>query len=78
MGGGATHDFGGDVRPYLVEAVVRTGVDAVHASAKRVVADATGVVPGTESSGGTGRETTDGAEVRRILAALRGPGVLPQ
>jgi hypothetical protein len=50
----------------------------VHASAKRVVADATGVVLGTASSGGTGRETTDGAEVRRILAALRGPGVLPQ
>lgn len=69
---------GGGVRPDLIEAIVGTGADAVHASAKRVVADATGVVLGTASSGATGRETTDEAEVRRILAVLRRPAVRPR
>ena len=64
---------GGGVRPDLIEAIVGTGVDAVHASAKRVVADASGVVLGTASSGATGRETTDEAEVHRFLAALGRP-----
>ena len=63
---------GGGIRPDLVEAIVGTGVDAVHASAKRIVADASGVELGTASPGGTGWETTDEAEAGRILTALRG------
>ena len=62
---------GGGLRPDLVDKVVRTGVDAVHASAKRVVPDPVGVSLGTASPAGGGRETTDEHEAARLMAALR-------
>ncbi|WP_250005236.1 copper homeostasis protein CutC [Actinoplanes sp. M2I2] len=61
---------GGGVRPGVVGKIVETGVPAVHASAKHVVHDAAGVSLGTAD--GAGRETTDEAEARRIIEALRG------
>jgi copper homeostasis protein len=66
---------GGGVRPELIDAIVRTGVPAVHASAKGVVADPAGVTLGAAAPAGeTGRETTDENEVRRFLAALNEAG----
>jgi copper homeostasis protein len=63
---------GGGVRPELVGPLVRAGVDAVHASAKRVVADTAGVRLGSAAPvGESGRETTDEDEAVRILDALR-------
>ncbi|MCA2218116.1 copper homeostasis protein CutC [Jidongwangia harbinensis] len=63
---------GGGVRPDLVGDLVRTGVAAIHASAKRTVPDPVAVELGTAAGAGvTGRETTDEAEAERILAALR-------
>ncbi|MFG1606738.1 copper homeostasis protein CutC [Actinoplanes sp. NPDC049265] len=62
---------GGGVTPALVEALIEAGVDAVHASAKRTVADATGLPLGSAADGRATRETTDEAEVTRILTALR-------
>ncbi|WP_433832891.1 copper homeostasis protein CutC [Actinoplanes sp. CA-015351] len=63
---------GGGVRPEVVAGLMRTGVPAVHASAKRTVADTVGVGLGTAApAGGSGRETTDEAQVAAILAALR-------
>lgn len=61
---------GGGVRPAMIEALVATGVDAIHASAKRAVADATGLSLGSAASGVATRETTDEDEVARLLAAL--------
>ena len=63
---------GGGVRPGVVGAIVRTGVPAVHASAKRVVPDPVGFALGTAAAGDAGRETTDEAEAAGIVAALRG------
>ncbi|MFI5896507.1 copper homeostasis protein CutC [Actinoplanes sp. NPDC051513] len=56
---------GGGVRPHLVEKIVRTGVDAIHASAKHAVPDPGGL------DGERTRETTDEPEATRIIAALR-------
>lgn len=58
---------GGGVRPEVVAAIVRTGVPAVHASAKRTLPGSGGVSLGTADAG---RETTDEAEVARIIAEL--------
>jgi copper homeostasis protein len=64
---------GGGVRPESVADLVRTGVAAVHASAKRAVADTVAVGLGTAApAGAPSRETTDEEQVTRILAALRG------
>ena len=64
---------GGGVRPDAVAAILRTGVPAIHASAKRTVADAVSVSLGTAApAGGSGRETTDEDEAAEILAAVRG------
>ena len=63
---------GGGVRPGSVEPIMRTGVPAVHASAKRLVPDEVSVSLGTAApAGGSGRETTDEDEAARILAAVR-------
>ncbi|MFF5288716.1 copper homeostasis protein CutC [Paractinoplanes globisporus] len=63
---------GGGVRPHLVEKIVRTGVDAVHASAKHTVRDAVGITLGSSAPAGEqGRETTDEHEAARIMSALR-------
>ncbi|MBU2664715.1 copper homeostasis protein CutC [Actinoplanes bogorensis] len=65
---------GGGIRPDAVTAVVATGVQAVHASAKRLIPDAVTVSLGTAApAGGAGRETTDGDEAVRMLDALRRP-----
>jgi copper homeostasis protein len=64
---------GGGVRPEEIEKIVRTGVPAVHASAKRAVAEPGGITLGTAARAGeTYFETTDEAEAARIMAALRG------
>jgi copper homeostasis protein len=63
---------GGGVRPEEIEKIVRTGVPAVHASAKRAVAETVGVTLGTAARAGeTHFETTDEDEAARIMAALR-------
>jgi copper homeostasis protein len=63
---------GGGVRPGLIRDLVRTGVAAIHASAKRIVPDAVPVELGSAAgAGATGRESTDEAEAGRILGALR-------
>lgn len=64
---------GGGVRPDLVGELVRTGVAAVHASAKRQVPDAVTVELGAAArAGAAGRESTDEDQAGRILAAVRG------
>ena len=56
----------------MVDKIVRTGVAAVHASAKQIVPDSVSVSLGTAApAGGSGRETTDEDEAARILTALR-------
>ncbi|WP_255689281.1 copper homeostasis protein CutC [Actinoplanes sp. DH11] len=63
---------GGGVRPEVLTDVLRTGVRAVHASAKHTVRDTATVGLGTAAPAGAGgRETTDEAQVARFLAALR-------
>jgi copper homeostasis protein len=63
---------GGGVHAGVVDELVRTGVDAVHASAKRTVPDGLGVALGTAAPAGPGvRETTDEHEAARIIEALR-------
>jgi len=63
---------GGGLRPESVEKILRTGVPAVHASAKRAVAEAAGITLGTAARAGeTFFETTDEDEAARIIAALR-------
>lgn len=63
---------GGGVRPGDVEKIVRTGVPAIHASAKHIVPSAVGVTLGTAAlAGDSGFETTDEAEATRFIAALR-------
>ncbi|MGK5682944.1 copper homeostasis protein CutC [Actinoplanes sp. URMC 104] len=63
---------GGGVRPGVVDKIVRTGVAAVHASAKQIVPDPVSVSLGTAApAGGSGRETTDEDEAARILTAVR-------
>jgi copper homeostasis protein len=63
---------GGGVRPDDVEKIVRTGVPAIHASAKRTVPSTVGVTLGTAARAGeSGFETTDEEEAARIIAALR-------
>ena len=65
---------GGGVRPDDVEKIVRTGVPAIHASAKRTVPSTVGVTLGTAARAGeNGFETTDEAEAARFLTALRAP-----
>lgn len=62
---------GGGVRPESVAAIVGTGVAAIHASAKHVVAENVGVSLGTAAPAGeSGRETTDEAGALAIRAAL--------
>ncbi|WP_433380503.1 copper homeostasis protein CutC [Actinoplanes sp. CA-142083] len=63
--GGIEIMAGGGVRPHLVEKIVRTGADAIHASAKHTVPDPGGL------DGERTRETTDEEEALRIIAALR-------
>jgi copper homeostasis protein len=66
---------GGGVRPEDVEKIVRTGVPAVHASAKRAVPETVGLTLGTAARAGESSfETTDEAEAARIVAALRAAG----
>jgi copper homeostasis protein len=66
---------GGGVHPGIVDAIVRTGVPAVHASAKHTIPDSVEVALGAAApAGGTGRETTDEQEVGRYLKALRAAG----
>jgi copper homeostasis protein len=63
---------GGGVRPDDVEKIVRTGVPAIHASAKRTVPSPVGVTLGTAARAGeSGFETTDEAEVERFITAVR-------
>jgi copper homeostasis protein len=63
---------GGGVRPAVVPALITTGVQAVHASAKHTIPDAVTVGLGTASPAGeAGRETTDEAEATRLFAAIR-------
>jgi copper homeostasis protein len=63
---------GGGVRPHDVEKIVRTGVPAIHASAKRAVPETVGVTLGTAARAGESSfETTDEAAAARIIAALR-------
>jgi copper homeostasis protein len=65
---------GGGVRPDDVEKIVRTGVPAIHASAKRTVPSTVGVTLGTAARAGeNGFETTDEAEAARFVTALRAP-----
>jgi copper homeostasis protein len=59
---------GGGVRPDVVAAIVRTGVPALHASAKRTIPGSSSVSLGTADDG---RETTDEAEAARLMAELR-------
>jgi len=63
---------GGGVRAELVDAIVRTGVDAIHASAKHTVSDPVGITLGSSAPAGDhGRETTDERQAAQIMAALR-------
>lgn len=63
---------GGGVRPGDVEKIVRTGVPAIHASAKHTLPSTVGVTLGTAArAGDNGFETTGEAEAARIIAALR-------
>ncbi|GAA0522557.1 copper homeostasis protein CutC [Paractinoplanes deccanensis] len=63
---------GGGVDAALIPALLRTGVPAVHASAKRIVPEELTVGLGTSSPAGAGgRETTDFDVAARILAAVR-------
>jgi copper homeostasis protein len=63
---------GGGVRPEQIEKILRTGVPAIHASAKRAVAETAGVTLGTAAPAGeTYFETTDEGAVARTMAALR-------
>lgn len=62
---------GGGVRPELVEKIARTGVAAIHASAKHVVPETVGVGLGSAApAGGAGRETTDEDGARRLRDAV--------
>ncbi|SEE93716.1 copper homeostasis protein CutC [Ruania alba] len=61
---------GAGISAVNVVQVAATGVDAVHASAKRRVDDALALALG--SDGGNGYETTDERAAGEILAALRG------
>jgi copper homeostasis protein len=62
---------GSGVRSDNVARIAATGVDAVHASAKRVVTGRPGVALGSASSDGAGYETVDADEARRLLGILR-------
>ncbi|BBH70765.1 copper homeostasis protein CutC [Actinoplanes sp. OR16] len=63
---------GGGVSPESIPGILRTGVAAVHASAKHGIPDTVTVGLGTAApAGATTRETTDEQQVRRILTALR-------
>lgn len=63
---------GGGVHPEIIPALLRTGVPAVHASAKHTVPDTATVALGTAAPPGTPtRETTDESQATRILTALR-------
>jgi len=62
---------GSGVRSDNVARIAATGVDAVHASAKRVVTGRPGVALGSASSDGAGYETVDADEARRLLGNLR-------
>jgi copper homeostasis protein len=63
---------GGGVRADMVESIVRTGVDAIHASAKHTVDDPVGIALGSSApAGDQGRETTDERQAAQIMAALR-------
>jgi len=63
---------GGGVQPEQIEKILRTGVPAIHASAKRAVAETAGVTLGTAARAGeTYFETTDEGAVARTMAALR-------
>ncbi|XVU21491.1 copper homeostasis protein CutC [Actinoplanes sp. CA-054009] len=66
---------GGGVTLGLIPALLRTGVPAIHASAKRVVPDDLTVGLGTSSPAGAGgRETTDEVTAAAMLAAIRDAG----
>jgi len=71
----ADHDIeimaGSGVRSDNVERIAATGVDAVHASAKRTVTGRTGVALGSAAPDGGGHETVDADEARRLLGILR-------
>lgn len=62
---------GSGVRSDNVARIAATGVDAVHASAKRAVTGRPGVALGSASSDGAGYETVDADEARRLLGILR-------
>ncbi|MEV4351060.1 copper homeostasis protein CutC [Actinoplanes sp. NPDC049596] len=63
---------GGGVDAALVPALLRTGVPAIHASAKRLVPEEVTVGLGTSSPAGAGgRESTDYDLAAALLAAVR-------
>jgi copper homeostasis protein len=66
---------GGGVTAENAPAVLATGVDAVHGSAKRIVTGATGIALGSAAGAGpTSWETTDEDSARAFVAAVRGNG----
>lgn len=70
-GGGIEIMAGSGVRSDNVARIAATGVDAVHASAKRAVTGRPGVALGSAASDGGGYETVDPDEARRLFGILR-------
>lgn len=62
---------GSGIRSDNVARIAATGVDAVHASAKRTVIGRAGVALGSAAPDGGGYETVDAEEARRLLGILR-------
>lgn len=70
-GGGIEIMAGSGVRSDNVARIAATGVDAVHASAKRSVTGRPGVALGSAAIDGGGYETVDPDEARRLFGILR-------
>lgn len=69
-GGRIAITAGGGIDPSSAARVAATGVAAIHASAKRSVADALPIGLGSLAGAGSTREVTDEATVRALRAAL--------
>lgn len=69
--GGIEIMAGSGVRSDNVARIAATGVDAVHASAKRSVTGRAGVALGSAAIDGGGYETVDPDEARRLFGILR-------
>ena len=66
---------GGGVTADSVEGILRTGVPAIHFSAKRTVPGESGVSMGSAETDGVGSyDTVDVGQARRIAAAVRAFG----